>query len=392
MPHVGGSGEGPCQGGRQRGDAVEGAGLVGRPEQREHGDGDVQAEPFGGDPDPVEVEIRGVHQQVAQPCQRQGAPRLLDGAVRIVRDRGAVAQGGPLRALDGARGLVERLPLREDLGDRAGDLQDAGPGLLPGQQLDGALEGGDRVGAVLPLLEMLDECFQQGEETFRGDIHRPGGDREVEISAGGVGEIPGGLQHSEEPRGGHDSLAHSLERPREEVHGLVGVAQLPARGAAGDPEGEAGTEGADLVELGDLLVLALVLVELGEGAVLLGEAAGGALLCIPDPLRGGAELGFVDALASPGQAVAGEPLPRGDAAQAAGKGVEERRLGSPFGDVVGVLALGRGRAAGRCAHRRPPPVRCAGRPGRSGRRGLLRAFLYFMDGSIVSRGRREFCG
>src|SRR5699024_12058567 len=108
-----------------------------------------------------------------------------------------------------------------DLGDRAGDLQDAGPGLLPGQQLDGALEGGDRVGAVLPLLEMLDECFQQGEETFRGDIHRPGGDREVEISAGGVAEIPGGLQHSEEPRGGHDCLAHSLDRTCEEGYGQI---------------------------------------------------------------------------------------------------------------------------------------------------------------------------
>ncbi|WP_157697083.1 hypothetical protein [Brachybacterium avium] len=301
VPGLAAAGEGAGYRRRQRDGALEVARFIRGTEEGEGGDRDVQPEPSGRDGDPIEVQRRRAHQREAQLGQGRGLPRGQDESVRVVRNRGALAQCGALGGLDRPGGLVHLLPLREDDGDRTADLHGPHPGLDTRQQLDAAGETVEGIRAILSLLEQGEELLQQGEETFRTDIRGPGGNGDIQILARIIRQRSRGFQHLLEPGGRQGPGLQRSEAAREQVHGLIGITEMPAGGTGGYPQGETGTGGIDGFDLGGLLVLPVMVVELGQGAMLLGQAAGLLLLHIPHTLGRGAELGIVHAVAAQGR-------------------------------------------------------------------------------------------
>ena len=131
--------------GRDRREPVEHRGGVLQSQQRRDRHGDEDLVGAAGLLDRVDVQHGVGEDRVAQGREGVGAAPLGEVAVDVKGQRSvlAVAQGGALRLLDGARGDVE--PVREtlDLGDRAGDVERGGAGLrVDVEQLDGA--GGSR--------------------------------------------------------------------------------------------------------------------------------------------------------------------------------------------------------------------------------------------------------
>ena len=235
LPAVDPGGETTGHHGGDRGDALDRAGRIGVPEQRQDGDDHVEPIPLGRDLDTAGLEHAAGEDRVTQVLGEHGATALGDAPV--VEGHGqALGQGCPLGGAQGTGGVVEAAREREDLRNRAGDDERC-RAVRASEGLDPALFLGREGGLLLLGAEPGDRARQLPAEPFGRDAHVPGRHALVQPAARLGTESLGLAEQAREPLGGHRPALEQGEHAREQLHSAVGVLHQAMSAAARGPQG-----------------------------------------------------------------------------------------------------------------------------------------------------------
>ena len=262
--------------GRDGREPVEHRGGVLQSQQRRDRHGDEDLVGAAGLLDRVDVQHGVGEDRVAQRREGEGAAPLGEVAVDVEGQRPllAVAQGGALRLLHGARGDVE--PVREalDLGDRSGDVERGGAGLrVDVEQLDRA-GGPRRLGDGARGREPHGEADLRLEGGLgdRGDLH-PG-----EVAVHGllllVVQPPHLAQQVAVEVLGHVAACEVREGRRHEIHGGAGVQHHRPGAGRGGAQAHGDLHAGHVRVLGDAAGLGVLAEEHRELTQLVGVEAG----------------------------------------------------------------------------------------------------------------------
>ncbi|WP_343872488.1 hypothetical protein [Brachybacterium alimentarium] len=310
---------------RDRCGALEQTGRIGGAQESEGGNRDVEAEALRGHADPLGIELGVELELVAQSIQRERTAGRRHQFIHVVRDLGALPKSLSLRCLDRPGGLVESLPVGEDLGDRTPCGHGADAARRVGRDRDLAWRRRRCLKVLLfPASEEADQSAEQSDEAVDGDVGRPRGDSDVQQTTGLVGEVLGFAQHALEPPGGKVARREEVQRSGQMMHCTVSREQFPPGDSLRDAQGDRRPSCLEVALLGDLADFAGD--KLCKCPEPFCEGGRAAVLGIPDTSRGGAQRGVIRAVRTLRQSVPGERRPRVHDAQPERERVQEALL------------------------------------------------------------------